>query len=109
MRCEALETQLVDLVVMALERCEKELDVVGVSMAGNVGDEVNPSQLHWQHLSSQLIFFVLFQFASFSHMVNALYEKVCVCMCLCVCVCVCVCVLCALPFCLLLSHGQHSL
>ncbi|KAL8625637.1 hypothetical protein ACOMHN_043912 [Nucella lapillus] len=77
LRCEALETQLVDLVVTALERCETEVDVGAVGGGGGmgVGEEVNPSQLHWQHLSSQLIFFVLFQFASFSHMVNALYEK----------------------------------
>ena len=108
MRCEALETQLVDLVVAALERCQNEPDNVNVGGSGTLGDEVNPNQLHWQHLSSQLIFFVLFQFASFSHMVNALYEKVgvrcewtgsglrcllfvCVCLCVCMCVCVCVC------------------
>ncbi|KAH3697075.1 hypothetical protein DPMN_084560 [Dreissena polymorpha] len=35
------------------------------------------SHLLWQHLSSQLIYFVLFQFASFSHMVTSLYDKVC--------------------------------
>lgn len=34
------------------------------------------SQLLWQHLSSQLIFFVLFQFASFPHMVLSLHQKV---------------------------------
>ena len=38
------------------------------------------------------VFFVLFQFASFSHMVNTLYEKVCVCVCVHACDCVCVCV-----------------
>lgn len=75
-RCEALESQLVDLVIAALERCEKEPDIGSTSSGGN-WDEADPSQLHWQHLSSQLIFFVLFQFASFSHMVLALYEKVC--------------------------------
>ena len=30
----------------------------------------------WHHLSSHLIFFVLFQFASFPHMVMSLYTKV---------------------------------
>ncbi|KAK7495937.1 hypothetical protein BaRGS_00012927 [Batillaria attramentaria] len=73
-RCEALEAQLVDLVVSALERCEEEPEA-GVSSTSGGGEEADPSQLHWQHLSSQLIFFVLFQFASFSHMVLALYEK----------------------------------
>ncbi|KAK7100374.1 mediator of RNA polymerase II transcription subunit 23-like isoform X2 [Littorina saxatilis] len=74
-RCEALENQLVELVVAALERYESEPENLNAGGAGSPGDEVNPSQLHWQHLSSQLIFFVLFQFASFSHMVHALYEK----------------------------------
>lgn len=75
-RCEALEAQLVDLVISALERCEEEPDPATVAATSSNLDEADPSQLHWQHLSSQLIFFVLFQFASFSHMVLALYEKV---------------------------------
>ncbi|PVD23184.1 hypothetical protein C0Q70_16447 [Pomacea canaliculata] len=74
-RCEALEAQLVDLVISALERCEEEPDPATVAATSSNLDEADPSQLHWQHLSSQLIFFVLFQFASFSHMVLALYEK----------------------------------
>ncbi|ESO86009.1 hypothetical protein LOTGIDRAFT_167513 [Lottia gigantea] len=63
-RCEALENQLVDQVVMAIERCEEGHE------SGGEND-----QLLWQHLSSQLIYFVLFQFASFPHMVTSLYEK----------------------------------
>ncbi|KAK0059322.1 mediator of RNA polymerase II transcription subunit 23-like isoform X2 [Biomphalaria pfeifferi] len=59
--CEVLEQQLVDLLVLALERFEQETS--------------GHSQLQWQHLSSQLIYFVLFQFASFSHIVLSLYEK----------------------------------
>uniref|UniRef100_A0A287D8Q6 Mediator of RNA polymerase II transcription subunit 23 n=1 Tax=Ictidomys tridecemlineatus TaxID=43179 RepID=A0A287D8Q6_ICTTR len=38
-------------------------------------DDGGTSQLLWQHLSSQLIFFVLFQFASFPHMVLSLHQK----------------------------------
>ncbi|CAI9727124.1 Hypothetical predicted protein [Octopus vulgaris] len=65
-RCEALEEQLVDLVVIAMERSEKE---------DADKDESEFGQLLWQHLGSQLIFFVLFQFVSFPHMVMSLYEK----------------------------------
>jgi len=63
-----LEEQLVELVVLAMERSEQEM-----------GEEDSANQWLWQHLSSQLIFFVLFAIASFPHMVLALYERVCVC------------------------------
>lgn len=64
-RCEVLEEQLVDLVVSAMEHSE------------NSDSSTDPdlSHLLWQHLSSQLIYFVLFQFASFPHMVVSLYDK----------------------------------
>lgn len=61
-----LEEQLVDLVVMAMERSENE----------DSSAEDGMNQLLWQHLSSQVIYFVLFQFASFPHMVLSLYDKV---------------------------------
>uniref|UniRef100_A0A671RGY3 Mediator of RNA polymerase II transcription subunit 23 n=1 Tax=Sinocyclocheilus anshuiensis TaxID=1608454 RepID=A0A671RGY3_9TELE len=64
-RCPVLEDQLVDLVVYAMERSETEEQF----------DDGGTSQLLWQHLSSQLIFFVLFQFASFPHMVLSLHQK----------------------------------
>ncbi|KAK3090128.1 hypothetical protein FSP39_009382 [Pinctada imbricata] len=64
-RCEVLEEQLVDLVVMAMERSEND----------DATSDEGLSQLLWQHLSSQVIYFVLFQFASFPHMVLSLYEK----------------------------------
>lgn len=64
-RCEVLEEQLVDLVVMAMERSEND----------DASNDECLSQLLWQHLSSQVIYFVLFQFASFPHMVVSLYEK----------------------------------
>lgn len=65
-RCEVLEEQLVNLVVSAMEHSE------------NSDGSTDPglSHLMWQHLSSQLIYFVLFQFASFPHMVVSLYDKV---------------------------------
>lgn len=66
LRCSVLEEQLVNLVVVAMERSEEE-DPTETALEGI-------DQL-WQHLSSQLIFFVLFQFASFPHMVLVLYEK----------------------------------
>lgn len=65
-RCEVLEEQLVDLVVIAMERSENE---------DASKDDSGFGQLLWQHLGSQLIFFVLFQFVSFPHMVMSLYEK----------------------------------
>lgn len=39
-------------------------------------EDGGPTQLLWQHLSSQLIYFVLFQYASFPHMVLTLHSKV---------------------------------
>ncbi|KAB0793141.1 hypothetical protein PPYR_12761 [Photinus pyralis] len=60
--CAALEEQLVELIVLAMERSEVE------------GDE-GATQGLWLHLSSQLIYFVLFQFASFPNIVLALHTK----------------------------------
>lgn len=60
--CTALEEQLVELVVLALERTEEE------------GDE-GATQGLWLHLSSQLIYFFLFQFASLSNIVYALHSR----------------------------------
>ena len=84
-----LEEHLVDLVVLAMERFEKmvtghtseqseehtEVQNEGQS-DGQTENDMAVSHLLWQHLSSQVIFFVLFQFASFPHMVLALYKKV---------------------------------
>ena len=61
-----LEEQLVDLVVSAMEHSENS----------DPSSDPDLSHLLWQHLSSQLIYFVLFQFASFPHMVISLYDKV---------------------------------
>nr|CAD7200499.1 unnamed protein product [Timema douglasi] len=64
-RCVALEEQLVELVILAMERSETEAD----------SEDVTNSHWLWLHLSSQLIYFVLFQFASFPNIVMALHEK----------------------------------
>ena len=80
-RCSVLEDQIVDLIIVAMERSEKAADgdeATGDDNDDDDGYDTGCFQL-WQHLSSQLIFFVLFQFSSFPHMVNALYEKVSVC------------------------------
>ena len=55
-----------DLVVSAMEHSENS----------DPSSDPDLSHLLWQHLSSQLIYFVLFQFASFPHMVISLYDKV---------------------------------
>nr|XP_023028639.1 mediator of RNA polymerase II transcription subunit 23 [Leptinotarsa decemlineata] len=60
--CQAIEEQLIELVVLALERTEAE------------GDEQATQDL-WLHLSSQLIYFVLFQFASFPSLVISLHSR----------------------------------
>jgi len=73
-RSPVLEEQLVWLVVLAMERSEQD------SNAGDQKTDVNDStpthtQWLWLHLSSQLIYFVLFQCATFPNIVNALHEK----------------------------------
>ncbi|XP_018325242.1 mediator of RNA polymerase II transcription subunit 23 [Agrilus planipennis] len=60
--CTALEEQLVELIVLAMERSEVE------------GDEEATKGL-WLHLSSQLIYFILFQISSFSNIILALHSK----------------------------------
>jgi len=62
-----LEEQLVELIIRAMEKTDKE-----------VTEGTDPEETHWLwlHISSQLIYFVLFQFSVFPNIVNALYEKV---------------------------------
>jgi mediator of RNA polymerase II transcription subunit 23 len=73
-RCLALEEQLVELMVAAMEKSEEET----TPTESNAEDNTLSSSSHllWQHLSSQLIYFVLFQFASFTDIVSALHKKV---------------------------------
>ncbi|RWS25306.1 mediator of RNA polymerase II transcription subunit 23-like protein [Leptotrombidium deliense] len=69
-RCPILEEQLVELIFTAMERSENE------SEGGDVTEQVaNQTLFFWQHLSSLLIYFVLFHHASFPHMVLDLHDK----------------------------------
>lgn len=65
-RCPALEDQLVELIVMAMERSERSGDFADT--------EILPEMFLWQHLSNHLIYFVLFHHASFPHMVTSLHS-----------------------------------
>jgi mediator of RNA polymerase II transcription subunit 23 len=76
-RCVALEEQLVELVLAAMERSEGEVAIVETSPTEeNTAGVASTSHWLWLHLSSQLIYFVLFQFASFPNIVMALHDKV---------------------------------
>jgi len=73
-RCVALEERLVELVISAMERTETEMNQANESQSGF--EEISGATLYmWQHLSTQLIFFVLFQFASFPHIVMSVNDK----------------------------------
>lgn len=91
-RCIALEEQLVELIMVAMERTEVESpaggNAVGGSSSGSSSsgplspsnnDDLTSTHWLWLHLSSQLIYFVLLQFASFPNIVMALHDKVCIC------------------------------
>ncbi|XP_076272073.1 mediator complex subunit 23 isoform X2 [Rhynchophorus ferrugineus] len=58
--CQAIDEQLVELIISALERSEIDED---------------KTEGLWLHLSSQLIYFVLFQFASFPNIVMTLHTR----------------------------------
>lgn len=72
-RSAVLEEQIVWLVVLAMEQSEKQ-DPSEIKSDPN---DSTPShtQWLWLHLSSQLIYFVLFQCAAFPNIVNALHDK----------------------------------
>lgn len=55
--------------ILAMERSEAETAPVE-------GEDMTNSHWLWLHLSSQLIYFVLFQFATFPNIVMALHDKV---------------------------------
>lgn len=64
MRCVALEERLVELIVLAMEKTETEMSQAAENQTSF--DEISGSTLWlWHHLSTQLIFFVLFQFCKF--------------------------------------------
>lgn len=70
-RCVAIEEQLVWLVMSAMERSELE-----PIQGGDADETLSSTHWLWVHISSQLIYFVLFQFASFPNIVVALHDKV---------------------------------
>lgn len=70
---------MVELIIRSMERSDKE-----------AAEGADPEENHWLwlHISSQLIYFILFQFAVFPNIVNALHEKVYQCL-LCFILCIC--------------------
>lgn len=68
----AIEEQLVWLIISAMERTEEE-----PSKPNENDDSFTSIHWLWAHISSQLIYFVLLQYASFPNIVSTLHEKVC--------------------------------
>lgn len=68
----AIEEQLVWLIISAMERTEEE-----PAKANENNDKFTSIHWLWAHISSQLIYFVLFQYASFPNIVTTLHDKVC--------------------------------
>ena len=64
-RCIALEDQLVELMILPMERTEGE----------NEDEEMSSSHWCWLHLSSQVIYLILIGFASFPNIVMGLHSK----------------------------------
>ncbi|CAG9138091.1 unnamed protein product [Plutella xylostella] len=64
-RCVALEEQLVELMIIAMEKSEQETET----------DEMFSTHWCWLHLSSQVIYLILFGFASFPNIVICLHSK----------------------------------
>ncbi|KAI5734599.1 hypothetical protein M8J77_008576 [Diaphorina citri] len=73
-RCVALEEQLVELLIVAMERSEAEA-CCPPSSSHDATSPPSHTLWLWLHLSSQLIYFVLFQFAKFPNIVQSLYDK----------------------------------
>uniref|UniRef100_A0A1I8MQB3 Mediator of RNA polymerase II transcription subunit 23 n=1 Tax=Musca domestica TaxID=7370 RepID=A0A1I8MQB3_MUSDO len=73
-RCTTLEDQLVNLIINAMEMTETNDNAAG-SGFNSPEEQIPHNEWAWLHLSSQLIYFVLFQFASFTHIVLALCDK----------------------------------
>lgn len=63
MHCPPVEEQIVELMILAVERTEAEPDE-------------NLRQDFWIHLSSKLIYFVLFQFANFPEILKSLIKRI---------------------------------
>lgn len=68
-RSPILEEQIVELILTAMDRSETETDA-------NLSEHAShPTLFLWQHLSSLVIYFVLFHYASFPHVVMNLHTK----------------------------------
>ncbi|KAJ8033690.1 Mediator of RNA polymerase II transcription subunit 23 [Holothuria leucospilota] len=67
-RSAVLEEQLAELVVFAMERSEQDVTPPSERYG-------TPIHALWQHLSSQLIIFALFQFVNFPDVVELLFKK----------------------------------
>lgn len=67
----AIEEQLVWLIISAMERTEEE-----PVKKSDIDESFNNIDWLWAHISSQLIYFVLFQYASFPNIVTTLHDKV---------------------------------
>lgn len=65
-RCAALEGILVELILSAMENTVEVEDTA---------EETSPTDPIWLHISTQLIYFVLFQYVNFQFLVNYLHEK----------------------------------
>lgn len=74
-RCSSLEEQLVNMIIGAMQLSELADTNSNASM-GCDEQKFCPIEWFWLHISSQLIYFVLFQFVSFMHITISLYEKV---------------------------------
>ena len=64
------------MIVQTMEVCESDDDSGG---GGGGADDKTGERSHellWERLSCQLIFFTLFQFVRFPHIVLSLYDKV---------------------------------
>ncbi|CAH4038427.1 mediator of RNA polymerase II transcription subunit 23 isoform X1 [Pieris brassicae] len=64
-RCIALEDQLIELMILPMERGDQENDE----------DEMSSTHWCWLHLSSQVIYLILIGFASFPNIVMGLHSK----------------------------------
>lgn len=67
--CKQLESELVELIIYTMEQSNTEDNF-------DESDDVYPTnKLQWQHLASQMIYFIIFEFISFPKMVESLHQK----------------------------------
>ncbi|XP_040568431.2 LOW QUALITY PROTEIN: mediator of RNA polymerase II transcription subunit 23 [Lepeophtheirus salmonis] len=72
--CPALEEVLVNLFVDAMNELS-ELELDSSLLEYELERRLENNRELWRNLSSELIFFILFQFINFGNFTNALYEK----------------------------------